>query len=70
MVDSADLPHIWDYSYTTVPKYDDSDGIFATQARMSMQAGVGGPIAGLGFGLPMSRIYGKIILYRCPLSQF
>ncbi|TPX61916.1 hypothetical protein PhCBS80983_g00762 [Powellomyces hirtus] len=58
-ISQKDLPHIWDYSYTTVPKYDDSNGIFDTQARMGMQAGVGGPMAGLGFGLPMSRIYAK-----------
>ncbi|KNC96520.1 uncharacterized protein SPPG_08108 [Spizellomyces punctatus DAOM BR117] len=58
-ISSKDLPHIWEYSYTTVPKYDEGDGIFSTQARMEMQSGVGGPIAGLGFGLPMSRIYAK-----------
>ncbi|KAJ3005495.1 hypothetical protein HKX48_000647 [Thoreauomyces humboldtii] len=58
-ISEKDLPHIWDYSWTTVPKDDDSDGIFGTQARMGMQAGVGGPMAGLGFGLPMSRIYAK-----------
>ncbi|KAI9100623.1 branched-chain alpha-ketoacid dehydrogenase [Phlyctochytrium arcticum] len=54
-----DLPHIWDYSYTSVPKYEDGEGIFSTQARLDMQAGVGGPMAGLGFGLPMSRIYAE-----------
>ncbi|KAI8823606.1 branched-chain alpha-ketoacid dehydrogenase [Fimicolochytrium jonesii] len=58
-ISPKDWAHIWDYSYTTVPKYDDGDGIFNTQARMSMQTGVGGPMAGLGFGLPMSRIYAK-----------
>ncbi|KAJ3185248.1 hypothetical protein HDU85_001298 [Gaertneriomyces sp. JEL0708] len=58
-VNSKDLPHIWDYSFTTVPKYDDSEGIFATQSRIDMQTGVGGPMAGLGFGLPMSRIYAR-----------
>ncbi|KAH6593449.1 hypothetical protein BASA61_004286 [Batrachochytrium salamandrivorans] len=44
-----------------VPKYDDDSvgGIFSTQARLTMEQGVGGPIAGLGFGLPMSRIYSK-----------
>ncbi|KAJ3171874.1 hypothetical protein HDU87_008192 [Geranomyces variabilis] len=59
-ISQKDLGHIWDYSYTTVPKYDDdTDSIFDTQARMGMQAGSGGPMAGLGFGLPMSRIYAK-----------
>ncbi|KAJ3042746.1 hypothetical protein HK097_001915, partial [Rhizophlyctis rosea] len=56
-ISKQDMPRIWDYSWSTVPKYESSDGIFATQVRMSMQAGVGGPMAGLGFGLPMSRIY-------------
>ena len=27
------------------------------QSRMSMQNASGGPIAGLGFGLPMSKVY-------------
>ncbi|KAL2917361.1 hypothetical protein HK105_203025 [Polyrhizophydium stewartii] len=57
------IERVWEYSFTTVPKYadedDDAGGIFSTQARLSMQQGVGGPIAGLGFGLPMSRIYAK-----------
>ncbi|KAJ3102139.1 hypothetical protein HDU97_000781 [Phlyctochytrium planicorne] len=50
----------FEYSYTTVPKTELEDqNIFASQSRLSMQASVGGPIAGLGFGLPMSRIYAR-----------
>ncbi|KAJ3036878.1 hypothetical protein HDV00_002221 [Rhizophlyctis rosea] len=58
-ISKQDMPRVFEYSYSTVPKYETSDGIFATQVRMSMQAGVGGPMAGLGFGLPMSRIYAQ-----------
>ncbi|KAI8617453.1 hypothetical protein BC830DRAFT_1166967 [Chytriomyces sp. MP71] len=41
----AEMTRAFEYSYTT--------------SREAMQQGVGGPIAGLGFGLPMSRIYAK-----------
>ncbi|KAI9197469.1 branched-chain alpha-ketoacid dehydrogenase [Polychytrium aggregatum] len=58
-ISSEDLPKVFDYSFTTVPKINEDEGIFETQARLAMQSGVGGPIAGLGFGLPMSRIYAK-----------
>ncbi|KAJ3315782.1 hypothetical protein HDU76_002091 [Blyttiomyces sp. JEL0837] len=57
---AEEMRRVFEYSYTTVPKAElDESNIFTTQARMNMQAGVGGPIAGLGFGLPMSRIYAK-----------
>ncbi|KAI8898246.1 histidine kinase-like ATPase [Globomyces pollinis-pini] len=49
---------IWEYSFTTVKKDDDMD-FLSSQARLSMQQATGGPIAGLGFGLPMSRVYAK-----------
>ncbi|KAI8814012.1 branched-chain alpha-ketoacid dehydrogenase [Cladochytrium replicatum] len=59
-ISKKDLPFIFDYSYTTVPSATDGEeSVFSAQARMSMQAGIGGPMAGLGFGLPMSRIYAK-----------
>lgn len=56
-----EMKNAFEYSYTTVPKYEESDdvGIFATATKLSMQGGVGGPMAGLGFGLPMTRIYAK-----------
>ncbi|RKP08601.1 mitochondrial branched-chain alpha-ketoacid dehydrogenase kinase-domain-containing protein, partial [Thamnocephalis sphaerospora] len=58
------LSHVFEYSYTTVKPdgEDDSDAldnIFSTQTRLAMQTGVGGPMAGLGFGLPMTRIYAE-----------
>ncbi|KAF8952980.1 hypothetical protein BGZ52_002686 [Haplosporangium bisporale] len=34
-----------------------SHSIFKGVSRLAMQAGLGGPIAGLGFGLPLTRIY-------------
>ncbi|KAJ3216079.1 hypothetical protein HDU67_009959 [Dinochytrium kinnereticum] len=60
-IPTHEMLRVFDYSYTTVPKtdLDDDNNIFASQSRISMQASVGGPIAGLGFGLPMSRIYAK-----------
>ncbi|KAI8907285.1 branched-chain alpha-ketoacid dehydrogenase [Gorgonomyces haynaldii] len=58
-IPTHDLERVWDYSYTTVPQTEVDDDFFTVQSRMSMQQGVGGPIAGLGFGLPMSRIYAK-----------
>jgi signal transduction histidine kinase len=48
-----DQPRVWDYSYTTVEKDNDELNI----SLMHMQNSTGGPIAGLGFGLPMSRVY-------------
>lgn len=35
------------------------DSIFKGVSRLAMQAGLGGPIAGLGFGLPLTRIYAR-----------
>jgi len=47
-----DEPRAWEYSFTTVDK-DEELNI----SQVSMQSATGGPIAGLGFGLPMSRVY-------------
>lgn len=51
---NIDQDRVWEYSFTTVAK-DDEMAI----TRMNMQQSTGGPIAGLGFGLPMSRVYAK-----------
>lgn len=38
---------------------NESESIFTGVSRLAMQAGLGGPIAGLGFGLPLTRIYAQ-----------
>ncbi|ORZ16648.1 hypothetical protein BCR41DRAFT_370442 [Lobosporangium transversale] len=64
---------IFDYSFTTVKNENDTansmdaggdtpygvDSIFKGVSRLAMQAGLGGPIAGLGFGLPLTKIYAQ-----------
>lgn len=50
-ISPKDLPSIFDYSFTTVPQTEStSDNILSNVSKMSMQAGLGGPIAGLGYG--------------------
>ncbi|CAB4401559.1 unnamed protein product [Rhizophagus irregularis] len=61
-VPTKDLTSIFDYSYTTVPQDDiigglEGQNILANVSKMAMQSGLGGPIAGLGYGLPLARIY-------------
>ncbi|CAI2188791.1 20630_t:CDS:2 [Funneliformis geosporum] len=64
-VPAKELPSIFDYSYTTVPQdggslslgSNNKENIFADVSKMAMQSGLGGPIAGLGYGLPLARIY-------------
>ncbi|KAK3808444.1 MAG: branched-chain alpha-ketoacid dehydrogenase kinase, partial [Benniella sp.] len=66
--------NVFDYSFTTVKHENDADNsmdagagdspygvdsIFKGVSRLAMQAGLGGPIAGLGFGLPLTRIYAR-----------
>ncbi|KAF9571341.1 hypothetical protein EC968_000714 [Mortierella alpina] len=73
-ISREDLEAIFDYSFTTVKNENDSsdsmdagsgdspygvDSIFKGVSRLAMQAGLGGPIAGLGFGLPLTRIYAQ-----------
>ncbi|KAF9103153.1 hypothetical protein BGX29_003711 [Mortierella sp. GBA35] len=71
-ISREDFDAIFDYSFTTVKNEneasegsssDDSpygvDSIFKGVSRLAMQAGLGGPIAGLGFGLPLTKIYAQ-----------
>ena len=59
-VPPKNLSAVWLYSFSSLSPDDQTgDSIFGTQVLMSMQAGMGGPLAGLGFGLPMSRQYAE-----------
>ncbi|KAF9204144.1 hypothetical protein BGZ59_001249 [Podila verticillata] len=73
-ISREDFDVIFDYSFTTVKNENDTasleqedvsgdgqagDSIFKGVSRLAMQAGLGGPIAGLGFGLPLTRIYAQ-----------
>lgn len=64
-----DVTKAFEYSYTTVSSedaaeaegYDDGGRVLADVMKMDMERGTGGPMAGLGFGLPMSNIYGGFL---------
>ncbi|KAI8885223.1 alpha-ketoacid dehydrogenase kinase, partial [Backusella circina FSU 941] len=64
-IGDEDLNKVFDYSYTTVARaseaHDDNDptSIFRDITEIAMQSGVGGPLAGLGFGLPLARMYAR-----------
>ncbi|CEG66035.1 hypothetical protein RMATCC62417_02692 [Rhizopus microsporus] len=63
-ISESDLHKVFEYSYTTVPKSKedaehDPSSIFRNITEIAMQSGVGGPLAGLGFGLPLARMYAR-----------
>ncbi|KAI7868163.1 mitochondrial branched-chain alpha-ketoacid dehydrogenase kinase-domain-containing protein, partial [Spinellus fusiger] len=61
-VDEKDLDKVFEYSYTTVSNQEDNgdpSDVFRQITEMAMQSGVGGPLAGLGFGLPLARMYAR-----------
>lgn len=63
-ISDEDLQRVFEYSYTTVSKAkedaeSDPSNIFRNITEMAMQSGVGGPLAGLGFGLPLARMYAR-----------
>ncbi|KAF1807738.1 PDH kinase [Mucor lusitanicus] len=63
-ISDQDLHKVFEYSYTTVSKSkedaeNDPSNIFRNITEMAMQSGVGGPLAGLGFGLPLARMYAR-----------
>jgi [3-methyl-2-oxobutanoate dehydrogenase (acetyl-transferring)] kinase len=63
-----DVTKAFEYSYTSVTSdeaaeqegYDDGGRVLADVIKADMERGTGGPMAGLGFGLPMSNIYGGL----------
>lgn len=55
------LPHIWSYSFTTFSDIDDSESNGNIDALNTLSASGGqlSSIAGLGYGLPLSRAYAE-----------
>lgn len=59
------LDEAWDYSYTTANESEPETtkepltGIFDVAVKAGMVNGSGGPMAGLGFGLPMAKQYAE-----------
>jgi signal transduction histidine kinase len=56
------LKQMWAYSYSTVDEEDDDAadiGILSAASKLAVIHGTGGPMAGLGYGLPMTRIYAQ-----------
>ena len=50
-------PRLWEFSYTTVCRDDTEEGgLFGLLTNDERQVGI---LAGLGFGLPMSRVYAE-----------
>ncbi|KAJ1916465.1 hypothetical protein H4219_003772 [Mycoemilia scoparia] len=72
-ISKSNMSHVFEYSWTTVKDIHETSapnmmmganastggagGTFSIQANLDLQAGTGGPIAGLGFGLPMAKLY-------------
>jgi len=55
-----DLPNIWSYSFTTFNEREgDSDDALGRFNDSVASAGDGSSIAGLGYGLPLSRSYAE-----------
>ncbi|KAJ2907329.1 hypothetical protein MKZ38_003185 [Zalerion maritima] len=53
------LPNIWGYSFTTFSEEDDVPGGSDAFGMLSGAGGSGSSIAGLGYGLPLSRAYAE-----------
>ncbi|KAJ2363124.1 hypothetical protein IW150_006823 [Coemansia sp. RSA 2607] len=62
-ISKQNMPNVFEYSWSSMAPASSADDESSTMAGMSLQTnlalqqGVGGPIAGLGFGLPMARLY-------------
>ena len=55
------LSKVWNYSFTTADDDDDEldNGVLSSASKLGVITGTGGPIAGLGYGLPMTKIYAE-----------
>ncbi|KAJ2633888.1 Kynureninase (L-kynurenine hydrolase) [Coemansia sp. RSA 1290] len=62
-ISKANLRNVFEYSWSSMQESSDSHGSsmagMSMQTNLALQQGVGGPIAGLGFGLPMARLYAE-----------
>ena len=65
-ISESKLSDVWRYSFSTVDNEDTGDeppqvqhGVLSKATQIGVATGTGGPIAGLGYGLPMTRIYAK-----------
>lgn len=73
-----DVTKAFEYSYTTVTSeeakeadgYDDGGRVLADVLKADMERQTGGPMAGLGFGLPMSNIYGGLGVWKVGPKAF
>ncbi|KAJ1828475.1 hypothetical protein LPJ56_001090 [Coemansia sp. RSA 2599] len=60
-ISKENMRNVFEYSWSSMQSPDDSPASamagMSMQTNLALQQGVGGPIAGLGFGLPMARLY-------------
>ncbi|KAJ1719476.1 hypothetical protein LPJ53_005776 [Coemansia erecta] len=67
-ISKENMPNVFEYSWSSVMSASSADDSslsagastmagMSLQTNLALQQGVGGPIAGLGFGLPMARLY-------------
>lgn len=54
-IDEENLPLVWDYGFSTVNASQDEEG------TAFFQGTYGSPMAGLGFGLPLSRVHAQYL---------
>ncbi|KAJ2680554.1 hypothetical protein GGI25_000527 [Coemansia spiralis] len=62
-ISKENMPNVFEYSWSSMQadgvdeSSDTSMAGMSLQTNLALQHGIGGPIAGLGFGLPMARLY-------------
>ncbi|KAI3638147.1 hypothetical protein MIR68_003758 [Amoeboaphelidium protococcarum] len=56
-----EIENVWRYSYSTVDKQEEIGGgnVLSVASQETLIHSSGGPMAGLGYGLPMARIYAE-----------
>ncbi|KAJ2748483.1 hypothetical protein IWQ56_007450 [Coemansia nantahalensis] len=67
-ISKPNMGNVFEYSWSSVQSSDAAGELgngglapsgMSLQTNLALQQGVGGPIAGLGFGLPMARLYAE-----------